>query len=173
MTCTFTLAGASGSVETGQQFPLLAYDPIRLDHQGMATAQRIPRSPAFGRFLCERAAQRLAGTLLLVVLKAYLVPPTRGRLRRAITSLHAVGSLRRNLPRWGPSSASHTRGLRTGAASTSGHTCRTTLSSSPTGGACCRVWPTPLGRGGSTAVGSDPRRTPTSSGRQTPQRDVD
>ena len=83
-------------------------------------------------------------------------------------------AIRRNpTPRQGPSSSIRKRALRTGAASTPGHNRRTTLSSVPKAGACSPVWPTPLGTEGSTAVGPDPLKTPTSSAQQTPPRDAD
>src|SRR5215475_5328328 len=70
-------------------------------------------------------------------------------------------------------SASHKTGLRTGAASIPGHNRKTALSSAPTADACYRVWPTPLGTAGSTAVGPDRPETPTSSARRTPPTGVD
>ena len=132
-------------------------------------------SPAFEKRFLERAAQRLAETPLLVVSKAQ--PAHHDQVSSHSIDQRHPGqgvAIRRNpTPRWGPSSSSHTRGLRTGAAWMLGHNHRTRLSSVPTVDVCSRVWPTPLGTGDSTSVGPDPLRTPTSSTRQTPLRDVD
>ena len=83
-------------------------------------------------------------------------------------------AIRKNQPqRQELSSSTHKRALRTDAASTPGHNHRTARASFPTADVCSRVWPTPLGTAGNTAVGPDPRETPTSSARQTPPTDVD
>src|SRR5215468_7708163 len=83
-------------------------------------------------------------------------------------------AIRTNQPqRWGPSFSSHTTGPRTSAAWNPGHNHRRALASAPTADVCCPVWPTRLGTAGSTAVGPDPPKTPTSSARQTPPTDVD
>ena len=83
-------------------------------------------------------------------------------------------AIRRNPTQgWGTSSSIHTRALRTGAAWTPGHNHRTTLSSVPKADVYSPVCPTPLGREGSTSVGPDPLKTPTSSARQTRPTDAD
>ena len=72
-----------------------------------------------------------------------------------------------------PSSSIHKTALRTGGASTPERSHRTALSSAPKADVYYRVWPTRLGIAGSTSVGPDRLKTPTSSTRQRPPRAVD
>src|SRR5262249_9192404 len=103
------------------------------------------------------------------------VAPTRQDVGSRITGRHLGKAMLRRNPRQRSelTSSSRKTGLRTGDASTPGHKHRIALSSSPTADVCSRVAPTPLGTAGSTTVGPDRLKTPTSSGWQRPPRDVD
>ena len=80
---------------------------------------------------------------------------------------------RNRSPKWGRISSDHNTAPQAGAAWTPGHNRRTTLSFFPKAGVCSPIWPTLLGTAGNTVVAPDPPKTPTSSERQTRQRDVD
>src|SRR5262249_45055826 len=142
--------------------------PMQPYHQFSPTACRLPLPGLRDAFLrpsrsepgCNTTIRRAQGVLT----------PHDKVSSHSIERYHPgkAMAIRRNPPTGGPSSSSHTRGLPTDAAWTPGHNHRTALSSVPTADVCSLVWPTPLGREGSTSVGPAPPKTPTSSARQTP-----